>query len=334
MTFIIKGSDRPNQGRNRATRMIDSSIHAGIVHEELPSGNTGETLYVVMVTVNGQDVPVTCTRMTRFGGVHNYEEYSLRGYQDVLGTGTNTNFSQRPGDTVIVAFLDGVAKRGIILGGIRHGARTQAIDDGKPAYKSRFNGIEKEISATGALKYTYKGIIEAPQLSFPPTGEQIAEVIDSPIGGSSFGFNEDGNFNIDDGNGQTILMCKNAVTGVAGGSIDICSGTTEIIISGGQFGGTFDVVTEGNINLEATKGFDIEALSVDIKAKTRIDIEAKTGVSVSSAGSELFDLIVTLIDEIGNLTVSSPAGPCSPIMSAPTWTKVLAIQIKLKTMMG
>lgn len=332
MSYIVPGSDRPKMGANRATRLTDSSIHAGVVHEELPAGNTGETLYVVMVTVNGQDTPVTCTRLSRFGGVHNYEEYSLRGYLDTIGTGHNVNYSQRPGDTVIVAFLDGVSKQGVILGGIRHGAREQVLEDGDPAYKSRFNGVEKEITATGSLAYTYRGLLPAPQLLLPPTGAQIQEFIEDPIkAGSTFGFDEDGNFNIGDGDSQTILMTRDSILG---GNLVITSGTTEITIAGGSATQTFEVSTKGTISLDATQDVTISGLSMDMSSNTSVSIEAKTGLTIKSAGSELLDLLSTLIDELGALILTSPVGPCSPLMAAPTWAKVAAVQVKLKLMMG
>jgi len=332
MTFIIPGSDRPHQGKTRATRMIDNSIHIGIVHEELPSGNTGETLYVVMVTVNGRDVPVTCTRMSRFGGVHNYEEYSPRGYNDAPGVGSNINFSQRPGDTVIVAFLDGIAKQGVILGGVRHPSRPQALEDGGPAYKCRFNGIEKEITADGSLTYTYKGIVPAPQLLAPPTGKPIPEPIDDKkTAGSTFGFDADGNFNIGDGDRQTIVMTRDSAQG---GNLVITSGTTVITIAGGNTTQTFEVSTKGNIGLDAAKDVTVSGLSMELSSKSTFAIDAKTGLSITSAGSELLDLLTKLIDELGTLTVVSPVGTCTPIMSAPTWAKVLLIKTKMKLMMG
>lgn len=332
MTFIIPGSDRPKPGTTRATRMMDNSIHVGVVHEELPAGNTGETYYVVMVTINGQDVPVTCTRISRFGGAHNYEEYSPRGYNDSLSTGLNTNFSQRAGDTVIVAFLDGIAKQGVILGGMRHPSRPQALEDGGPAYKSRFNGIEKEITPDGSMTYTYKGIVPAPQLELPPTGAVIAEPVDDPLkAGSTFGFDADGNFNIGDGDRQTIVMTRDSTVG---GNLVITSGTTVITIAGGTTTQTVEVSTKGNISLDATKDIAASGLSIELAAKTRCDIEAKTGLSLKSAGSELLDLISTLIDEIGSLTTTSPVGTCTPLLASPTWAKVVAVQVKLKLMMG
>ncbi|MDQ6989352.1 MAG: hypothetical protein Q9M19_05665 [Mariprofundaceae bacterium] len=304
----------------------------GIVHEELPSGNTGETLYVVMVTINGQDVPITCTRMSRFGGAHNYEEYSLRGYNDSQGTGSNTNFSQRPGDTVIVAFLDGVAKQGVILGGIRHPSRPQSLEDGSPAYKHRFNGIEKEITSDGAMTYTYKGIMPAEQLDSPPTGKLILGPEDDPDkAGSTFGFDADGNFNIGDGDRQAIVMTRDSAQG---GNLVVTSGTTVITIAGGDKTQTVDISTKGNINLEAAKDATVAGSSMELSSETTFAIDAKTGLSITSAGGELLDLITTLIDELGTLIVTSPTGPCSPIMAAPTWTKVLLIQTKIKLMMG
>lgn len=331
MTFIVPGSDRPVEGRKRATRVLDSSIHTGVVHEELPAGNTGETLYVVMVTLHGLDVPITCTRMSRWGGAHNYEEYSPRGYEDPQSIGIGINFSQRPGDVVIVAFMDGVAKQGVILGGVRHPSRPQALLDGGPAYKSRFNGIEKEITADGSLAYTYKGITEELALNLPPSGKVIPEPIDDEVkAGSTFGFDVDGNFNIGDGDRQTIVMTRESEKG---GNLVITSGTTTVTIAGGDEAKTVEVSTEGTISLTAMEDITVSGKSLSLTSESTYAIEAK-GLSITAGGNELLDLITTLVDEIGSLAATSPVGPCTPLMSAPTWAKVTAVQAKIKAMMG
>lgn len=332
MTYIISGSDRPKPGVTRATTMIDSSVHLGVVHEELAPGNTGETLYVVMVTLDGQDVPITCSRMHRFGGAHNYEEFTLRGYNDSSGEGRNKNFSQRPGDVVVVAFLDGVAKQGLILGGIRHPSRKQEITPSDIAYKSRFNGIETEIKKDGSASWTYKGIVEEPALALPPTGTPIPPVKDDEEkAGSTFGFDVDGNFNISDGDRQSILIKRNAKEG---GDITITSGTTVIKIAGGDNTQTIDLTTKGNVGIAAEKDISITSKGLKIDSSKKIEIKASSGLSIESAGAELLDQLVTLIDELGTLIVTSPVGPCSALQAAPTWAKVTAVQTKIKKMIG
>jgi len=334
MDFIVPGSDRVS-GRVDSNKFKDCAIRVGVVYEKFDGGNIGETTYSVMVGINGQDVPIMCKRMTRFGGVHNYEEFSHQTYEDPLGIGSNTPYATRPGDTVVIAFLDGSAKQGIILGGIRHPAREEKIEDSsKPAYISRFNGIEKTITDTGALAYTYKGKLAGSdvQLSLPPTGVPIQEAVDDPIkGGSTFGFNEDGNFNASDGGPQSITINKDIV---GGGNIEIISGTTSITIAGGASSQEVTVDTLGDINLSAIKNISASGLDVSLDAKKSMSLNALKGISISSKGLELLDLLTQLIDALGTVIVISPDGPCSATNSSATWPQVLAIKAKIKTMMG
>lgn len=333
MSYMVR-EDVPRAGYAQSGLQLETTIRLGVVSEEHPAGNTGETLYTVLVSMQGKDVPIVCVRMVRFGGLYNYEEYNPQIYNDSLGVGNNTPFAIRPGDSVVVAFLDGRTRKGIILGGIRHPARKEQLTaSGKPAYISRINGIENKITEDGKFTVTYKGSspLNDPQMLLPP-GKPLVEVQDDPVkGGSNFGFDVDGNFNINDGDSQNIIVSRD---NIQGGNIKIVSGTTTITIAGGLSTQEVTIDTKGDISLSALKNITAEGLDISLSAKKTIAIEAKLGISITAKGNELLDLLTQLIDEIGGLTVSSPVGPCSPIMGAPTWAKVTAVQAKLKLMMG
>ena len=94
------------------------------------------------------------------------------------------------------------------------------------------------------------------------------------------------------------------------------------------------IETLGDMSISATKSFSVDALDCEIAAKNTIHIDALVGVKIQAKGMELLDLITQLIDEMGSLVINSPDGPCAPFNSAPTWTKVMMIQQKIKQMIG
>lgn len=337
-SYIVHGSDKV-YGKTDSTIFRDSSLKIGVVIEEVKSDATGETNYIVLVNDGGNEVPVSCVRMSRFGGVHNYEEYNYLGYNDPIGSGSGLQYSDRPGDVVVVAYLDGSARKGVILGGIRHPARQEQLEaNGTPAYISRMNGIEKKISEEGALTYTYKGKMPNDEalLKTTPGLLPVTEATDDPArGGSNFGFDAEGNFMVADGEGggsQSIVI-KKALT-PADGDITITSGSTVVRLAGSMAEQVVSIETLGDMSISATKSFSVDTLDCEIAAKNTIHIDALVGVKIQAKGMELLDLITQLIDEMGSLVINSPDGPCAPFNSAPTWTKVMMIQQKIKQMIG
>ena len=99
----------------------DDSIRVGIVREERILQDKS-TRYVVEVFMDGRQVPVSCVLMNRFGGIYNFEEYRVRPWgkikSDLLPPGTADKYTYRSGDTVVVGFLNGNAREGVILGGL------------------------------------------------------------------------------------------------------------------------------------------------------------------------------------------------------------------------
>lgn len=333
--YIVRDSSiLPSIGARKATQERDSSIRIGIVREmkETEEG----PIYSVEVFMEGKVAIVGCTAMTKWGGAHNFEEYKLRSW---LHTAPEllpppvawSEYKNKSGDVVVVAFLSGKSKEGIILGCINHNSRQPKLKDESIAYLSEFNGLETSIRDDGTYKVSFKGYTKAndPILKVPKPGVNVPAPIYNPlVGGSYFGFSSNGSYIASDGK-QSIKIHKNIATG----SIIISSGTSQLELGGNPALGNFSVKT-GKIVAEATTtasikstvGLALESLQVSIKG---------TQVAIGSDQFELFDGLVQLIDALGSLVVTSPVGTCTPLMTAPTWAaQVLPLKIKIMMTKG
>lgn len=332
--YIVRDSSiLPDRESLSAVRGTDSSIKVGIVREA--SETERGIIYAVEVAVDGKMILVGCTQMVKFGGAHNFEEYGVRGWAaSTAYTQLPTAFSEyktRPGDVVIVAFLNGKSKEGIILGSILHYSRKNKLKKDDIAYLSEFNGVETSIKVDGSYKVTFKGYTPADEalLKVPPTGVDVQAPIYNPLtGGSYFGFSSNGSFVASD-KSQFIKISKNIVSG----SIILKSGTTQVEIGGNPAIGNFSVKagktvidTTTTASIKSTVGMSLQSLQMSIKG---------TKMAIGNDTFELFDGLVQLIDALGSLVVTSPVGTCTPLMAAPTWAaQVLPLKIKLSIIKG
>src|SRR5690606_17875171 len=112
----------------------DTAIRVGIVRE-MRTVADGSTRYIEEVFIGGNQVPVSCQLMTRWGGAYNFEEYRVRSWAGSVSNGflpptTAGSYEFRSGDTVVVGFINGKSREGIILGGIQHESRDEEIGEG------------------------------------------------------------------------------------------------------------------------------------------------------------------------------------------------------------
>lgn len=332
--YIVRDSSLlPNRSSFKAVNDRDHSIRVGIVRES--QDTTTGTVYTVELAVNGKMLMVSCYQMVKFGGVHNFEEYGVRKWASspaftTLPTASD-KYETRAGDMVVVAFIAGDSREGVILGSLKHYARKQKLKRDDIAYLSEFNGLETSIKIDGSYKITFKGYSPADEtiLKLPPSGKKIEEPKYNPlIGGSYFGFSKNGSWIASD-KSQFIKINKD----VAKGSIIIKSGSCQVEIGGNPAIGAFGV--------KAGKAVIDAATTASIKAKTSLAIQALqvslkgTKVAIGNDQIELFDGLVQLIDALGSLAVTSPVGTCTPLMSAPTWaSKVEPLKLKLTAIKG
>ena len=295
--YIVKDSSIWNDPS--ATSLLygkDCAVRIGVIRDEIFLTDAGVTRYKVEVWDNGVTIPVSCIRTSRFGGIYNFEEYTHRGFTP----GTNDASTVRnlqPGDQVIVAYLNGNSREGVILGSINHFGRKEAINAPEQEkannfsefvnrkgpttvrYISEFNGLQTAINSDGEHRVTFKGQpTNLAKLLEAPTGNEIpAPVYDEKIGSSYYEFDKTGswylNDNSKDGGIQSIKVDK------PNGKIEIISGKTSLVINKKdetytytQKKVTFNTADEWNLNTKKTNIMS----SAEINAKAaKINTDGK-----------------------------------------------------------
>jgi hypothetical protein len=274
--YIIKDSSIwEDSNSSRLLYGKDCSIRIGTIQEEIFVSNFGESKYKVEVWDNGHIVPVTCIRTSRFGGMYNYEEYSDRGY--TLGNSEAAGLrSIQPGDSVVIAYINGNGREGVILGHIKHPGRKESInspDNKSPnnisefvnrsgpttvRYISEFNGVETAINANGEHRVTFKGQpTNLAKLNEAPTGADIAlPTYDTKVGSSYYEFDKTGSWYLNDNAKDGLQSIK---VDKANGKIEIISGKTSLVINKKdetytfiQKKVTFNTADEWNLNTKKT----------------------------------------------------------------------------------
>ena len=329
---VRDSSIMPNISSMAASGVKDNAIRVGMVREQLIT-TSGPAIYVVEVLDKGKVLLIPCTVMTRFGGAHNYEEYAVRPWATValpkVTPMDQGSYATRSGDMVVVTFINGQSKEGVILGGISHPGRKPVLTSNTVAYQSEFNGIHTSISLLGEYKRTFKGNppINEVNLRKPSTGTTVLPPIPSPAGGSFYGFAVDGSYTVSDGRTQNIKIDK---TGFA---IKITSGGTSVTIGGDPVLGNFKVSTGSTEMSSVTTTKITSKLKMNLQS-AQVSIKGLK-VAIGNDQFELIDGLIKLIDALGSLTVTSPVGTCMPLMTAPTWAaQILPLKLKLTVLKG
>lgn len=272
--YIIKDSSVWKD--NSSIMRGDFAIRIGIVREHIFLEDSSDTRYIVEVWKNNRLFPMTCMRTSRFGGVYNFEEFNLTGFNPGKDNVSLGNFSVVPGDMVIVAASNGNAREGFILGSINHFGRDQVLPaTGDQGYISEFNGIQTLINKFGEQRVMFKGVptnIDA--LAETPNGEPIPPPeYDLTVGGTYYLLDKTGSYTLTDNSKedpQTIFMDK------PNGQIIITSGKTSLVIDKASESyiitnkiTTFNTTDQWNLNTKETniKSDDVNVTASNIKTK-------------------------------------------------------------------
>jgi hypothetical protein len=178
----------------------DPYIRIGVVKKVYLESRNGEFKYLVEVQSRNIAINVSARMMRKFGGVYNYEDYIYHGYKTDDKPDPTRDFAAKAGDAVIIAFLNGENREGIILGGFLHAARrtTLPVADG-PQYIAEFNGVETTINNFGEYQLKFKAVpINAAALDNKPTKTIPAATYDTKVGGSFFKFDKTGSIEMSD----------------------------------------------------------------------------------------------------------------------------------------
>jgi hypothetical protein len=306
----------------------DPYLRIGVVKAVYVDKITGDVRYHVEVQDQNDKIESTCRMLRRFGGVYNYEDIIHRGYKTQTSRET-LDLSAKAGDVVLVAYMAGETRDGIILGGITHPARAVSLDiaDG-PQYKSEFNGVETSINKDGEYTVTFKGQpTNVTRLKDMPSKKILPPQYDLSVGSSFFKFDKTGSWEVSD-NAQSLKQYL---------KIDKPGG--KIALSAGNVTMAWDKNSE-NTSLK-TKTLDVNATSkisettqeYNLKASSSVKIKSPK-VAIGTDGIELLEQIIKAIEKIGAVQPISPIGPCTSLMATPQWPDVDAIKAKISQIKG
>lgn len=308
----------------------DTVIRVGIVRTVLEDKVNKRLRYNVDVRYGDTFMPCICQVMVRFGGVYNYEEYSLSGYKpNPLAPKVGRLFGTKAGDFVLVALINGVAAQGIILGGVAHQDRTSKLKlaDG-PTYASEFNGMETLINKDGEYILTHKGLpTNIASLKAPAGKKVVAPIYNKTVGNSFIKFDKTGGIEIGDkatSKPQSIKIDKK------GGKMEVKSGSVSIIMDKAKE--SIDLKSK-KLTMTIADKIEMKTKEYQVGATKTVKIKAPK-IAIGSGSVELLDQLIKIIDALGKLKPVSPTGPCTPLMADPGWPDVLKVKTDLTKIKG
>lgn len=319
MDYIIKDSSIYDD--SDASSLLyekDCAIRIGTIRSEVYLEDFRETRYTVEVWDSGRLMPITCIRTSRFGGIYNYEEYTNRGFTAGESTASTVRELQ-PGDQVIVAFLNGDSREGVILSFIPHAGRQEVIDHKKAEpnpnapefinregptsvrYASEFNGVERLINAKGEYRVTFKGqptnidlLLDAPDGSDIPLPEYNKDV-----GFSYYEFDDTGSYTLTDNASdelpQYIKVDK------PGGKIEIVSGDTSFVIDKNE---ESYLITNKEVTFDTTDEWSLNTKVTNIDSSSEVNIESGE-INTDGEWTQKGNMdIKGNVDQSGNMDIS------------------------------
>jgi hypothetical protein len=240
-----------------AINHLDGLLYVGIVRSVFNDKNTNELRYIVEVKRRSDTMLANCRMVRSLGGVYNYTDHVLHGYNYNAATQGQNGVVARAGDIVLVGQFAGQGREGVILGGLTHPARTNFLkaSDG-PQYRSEINGIETFINKDGEYTLTFKGQpTNLASLEDAPNKPVPAPQYDTKIGSSYLRFDKTGGFTISD----------NAQSDAQSFQIDKANGILAL--------------TSGKVSLKLTKQSEEVALvtkSFKVDASSSVAVRTKT----------------------------------------------------------
>jgi hypothetical protein len=178
----------------------DTRLYIGVVLEAHNDTDTHEFRYLVEVHYRNDVIPCNCRMLRRWGGVYNYEDYVMHGYNYNNANDRENGAAAVPGDVVLIGLLGGQGREGIILGGLTHLARKSFLDTAKgPQYRSEFNGIETYINEDGEWTLTFRGLpTNKGKLDETPSEPVADPEYDKDVGTSYMKWDKEGGFTLSD----------------------------------------------------------------------------------------------------------------------------------------
>lgn len=216
-----------------------------------------------------------CISTDGFGGVADYFQHTLRPAKDPKKVKNQASLKEETGSIVLLLCLDSHSEKAIILKSLHNPSNKNIINKEKGHHlEGEFNGVSWSIDKNGALNVTFK----------TPTMDDGMPT-DEVVGGSSFSFEQDGSFEV---NNKPLKEGEGKGTTVDFESIRLDKTTKKVSISARD---NVDLKTDKSFNVTAEESFDAKLKKdmiiaaqgkATINADQTFDIEAKGAMSIKS----------------------------------------------------
>lgn len=313
--YIVNDSSiYQDEGQYSALHKTNGSLKTGQVIKVNTRTETEELVFMVEVFVSGIKIPVPCSRTFRFGGVYNYEEFTYRAFNgQPEDEGTIGDETYKPGDVVLVAFLDGDAREGIIIGGLNHPGRKNKFKDDSIVYASEFNGIETTINIDGEYRQTFKGQpTNLDLLNDTPSGEEIPEAeYDEEVGSSYWEWDKTGSYTLTDNATEKPIKIN---IDKPGGILNINVGDTSMVIDKNS-----DTISISNKITDISSETSLSITTKDTNIDSSSSINAKSAAintegELSQKGNTKIDGNTEITGDLKNDGMALLAGGANPLV--------------------
>jgi hypothetical protein len=330
MTYVLDSSLYTSEDSVQKQKERDFGVNVGTIKEIKYLSTPPYSLYLVEIFISiGTATYVWCEPTFKFGSPTNYEQF----IHSASGGSNSTSSTIKSGDykcgsKVLIVRHEGSQTGGFIIGGLCHNKMPAQLtyDDGV-VYVSEFNGVETIINSAGEYTLTFKGTpTNIDKINLPPTRlEPIPDATyNKTIAGSKFKFYYDGSIELDDNNQQKVFIDKTK------GTITIHSGNNFIIFNKEQKSistSAKDVIINGSGSIQSSTESYLVSANQNYLVKS-------PKIALGTPEIELLDQITKLVDKIGECTVISPVGPCTPISASSQWGGVSEIKGKIEQIKG
>ena len=269
-----------------------------------------------------------CSSIDSFGGVGDFLEAKFR-----PATSESYQTDQDPEDTdgaiVMMLCLDGVSKKGIIIGAVKHASRTSTLtEDNGHCLQGEFNGLNWKIDKLGALTITFKSATTNDGIPLNPAAGGTTFAID-PLGSVELSDGQTQSVKIDKTKKQINLTSASDINAISDfGNINLSSlqkinldATAELVASAGGKA----AFTASMFEMKALGSMEINSPQLKINALSSMEV---TGSQVSIKAPTVA-LGIAPAPAVTSGTMFLGMSPLGPVMSTSIGPFSSSVQISL-----
>lgn len=241
----------------------NTSLRVGVVTESYPinhKDNLNKLVpeYDVLCFEQNEDqgsTPINyrhCVAANALGSIADFFEFTIRNIKDKKSKGPTPSPNGQNGSIVLLLCLNGLSDSGIIVGALSHPDRKTTLKDEGPRMEGEYNGLNIKVEKDGSATLTFRGATD-----------NDGKTLDKTQGDTVIGIEKDGSFQVKH---KTITQRLDKNGKASLNADDDISNTTKK---------NFNVTATENIELKATKDFNLQCVALTAKASGSATLECQ-----------------------------------------------------------